>query len=214
MQSVHQFLRGFLQRLARSSANLTIADIAPYLCAALDVREVRILDAGGDELPRDMSVRDLIAEDFEVVLQDCIHPRIPAAHLTEAGTDGNGGRSRFQPSEPLPPMDESKRLEFFIREFNRLQARNDFMWAGYVVREMLPRLGYALEDTKDVLNRLRADRIVNVKKVPNPRNPDFPATGVQLNLGHPTVRAVLGLPEGAAESEAMMAQATELHEAD
>lgn len=197
MQSVHQFLRAVLQRLARNHGEITVGETVPFLSAALDVREVRFLSLHGEDLPRDLRLRELVTESFEVILDDVIHPRTTYAH----GPPLEGeGRSRFQPELPAGPMDENQKRELFIREFNRLQSRNDFMWAGYVVRELLPRIGYALEDTKNVLNNLRTDRIVNVKKVANPRNPDFPATGVQLNLDHPHVRTVLGMPPGT-ESE-------------
>lgn len=172
---------------------MTVAETVPFLSAALDVREVRFLSMSGEDLPRSMRLRELVNESFEVLLEDVIHPRtgLPP-HAQHADAEA---RSRFQPdSQPPGPLDESQKRDYFIREFNRLQSRNDFMWAGYVVRELLPRIGYSLEDTKSVLNNLRAEQIVNVKKVANPRNPDFPATGVQLNLENPHVRTVLGLP--------------------
>jgi hypothetical protein len=204
MQSVHQFLCGVLQRLARIQGDLSIGDAVPFLCAALDVRDVRFLDENGQDLGRGMRLRDLIAAPFEVVLHDRVSiPLRSGAHPGPASVDdGEPARSRFHATDaPPPPVDDNRRLEMFIREFNRLQHRNEFMWAGYVVREMLPRIGYDPDDTKSVLNKLRADRIVNVKKVPNPRNPEFPATGVQLNLSHPLVRSVLGLPQDEAQDE-------------
>lgn len=65
------------------------------------------------------------------------------------------------------------------------------MWAGYIVREMLPRLGYPPEEAKVVLDQFRAEQIITVMKVPNPKNPLFPATGVQLNREHPKVAAII-----------------------
>jgi hypothetical protein len=86
-------------------------------------------------------------------------------------------------------MDE--RTDMFLREFMRLENRHDFMWAGYIVRELLPRLGFAPEEAKLVLDHLRAEKLVTISKVPNPKNPDFPATGVHLNREHPRVKALL-----------------------
>ena len=66
------------------------------------------------------------------------------------------------------------------------------MWAGYIVRELLPRVGFAPEEAKLVLDRLRTEELVTISKVSNPKNPEFPATGVQLNHEHPRVKALLG----------------------
>ncbi len=95
-----------------------------------------------------------------------------------------------------PPADVSKlsmdeRTDLFLREFIRLEDRHDFMWAGYIVRELLPRLGFAPDEAKVVLDHLRAEKLVTISKVPNPKNPDFPATGVHLNREHPRVKGLL-----------------------
>ena len=65
------------------------------------------------------------------------------------------------------------------------------MWAGYVVRELLPRLGFPAEEAKSILDKLKTEKLVIIGKVANPRNPDFPATGVRLNHEHPRVQALL-----------------------
>jgi hypothetical protein len=93
-------------------------------------------------------------------------------------------------------MSSDERYDHFLREFLRLQQRHEFMWAGYIVRELLPRLGFPPEEAKVVLDRLRAENLVTITRVPNPKNPSFPATGVLLNLEHPRIKALLGSDAG------------------
>jgi hypothetical protein len=118
-----------------------------------------------------------------------------------AGADGDArpvaapeSASRFHLGQP-PPADDSSpddRFEHFVREFARVEQRHEFMWAGYVVREFLPRCGFAADEAKVILDRFRTEGVLLVSKVQNPRNPGFPATGVRLNRDHPRVITILG----------------------
>jgi len=79
----------------------------------------------------------------------------------------------------------------FIREFSRLQDANRFMWAGFVVKTLLPQLGFSDAEAKDLFQRLESEGVLMTSKEPNPKNPDFPTTVVRLNREHPAVRQAL-----------------------
>jgi hypothetical protein len=79
-----------------------------------------------------------------------------------------------------------------IRELDLQERRRDFVWMGYVAKELLPGLGVAAQEAHAVLQRMIGEGIINTTKHPNPKNPEYPATGVKLNREHPLVKRVLG----------------------
>lgn len=205
MLSVRHDIRNLLHRLARHFSQYNIDEIAKIVAATADARDVRFLDEHASELPAHTTLADLLDQPYEITLRFTQSPGNGRhRHYHDSGAQQAG--SRFHATDPTVPADatDEERIEFFIREFDRLQNRNEFMWAGYVVRELLPRLGFPPEETKSVLNQLREDEIVIVQKVENPRNPDYPATGVRLNYENETVLEVLGddAQEESTESEA------------
>lgn len=173
-----------------------LAEVRRVLRGVLDVEDVAFLDRDGRELAGQAALHDVLRESCHVTVRlqyshagpgaAADHP-VPAEYAAQV-------ESRFREGLPAPEtadMSADPRYECFLREFLRLEQHHDFMWAGYIVRELLPRLGFAPEEAKLVLDRLRAENLVTITKVPNPRNPDFPATGVQLNHEHPRVKALL-----------------------
>jgi hypothetical protein len=98
------------------------------------------------------------------------------------------------PSDPPSNTDDSKAR--FIRELHRLEANRKFMWAGFVVRELLPQMGFVGLEAKQFFSELEADGIVMISKEPNPNNPDHPTACVRLNAEHSQVKAALERSRG------------------
>lgn len=194
-------LLGALQRLARSHAASQLAEVERIVCAACDADEVRFCDLRGRGLPAQTTLTELLAGPFEVAIR--LQQRAPV-DLTAGGNGAphGDGATRFRPvgvtAEAGPPPMDPRHHRLF-EEFVRLEQRNGFMWAGYIVRELLPRLGFAPEEAKHILDRYRSEGVFLVTKVPNPKNPEFPATGVRLNRDHPLVLSLLA--ENGAEVE-------------
>lgn len=181
-------LAALLHRLERAQSRATLAELSTLLAATLDAVAVHFVDAQGHPLPEQMPLAELRKRDYRVRIE------VDPTHVPEDQLDTRvEAASRFQPGPaPAPTASEEERLADFIRAFERLDQRSEFMWAGYIVRELLPRFGYPPSQAKIVLDRLCAEGILSIAKVPNPRNPDFPASGVRLNREHEQVRAALG----------------------
>lgn len=185
-------LQETLSGLTRTHAHEPLSEIQRILRGVLGLDEIHFQGPDGHELPPDATFQQALEQYAAVVVRLQLKPA-PALAAAPAAT-APAAESRFR--EGAPPADVSKlsmdeRTDLFLREFMRLENRHDFMWAGYIVREMLPRLGFAPEEAKLVLDHLRAEKLVTISKVPNPKNPDFPATGVHLNREHPRVQALL-----------------------
>lgn len=208
-----------LCRLARTHGTAPLSDIQRILVGILDVQDLVFHDQQGDELPGHTPLREALERACQVSVRlQCVQspsafaesaselhaagvaalPLTPvaAASLTTAPalTPPAAPASRFREGAPhadAPVLASDTRCELFLREFLRLEQRHEFMWAGYIVRELLPRLGFAPDEAKLILDRLRIENLVTISKVSNPKNPDFPATGVRLNHEHPRVKALL-----------------------
>ncbi|MGD8451649.1 MAG: hypothetical protein PVJ57_07500 [Phycisphaerae bacterium] len=193
-------VRTILAGLARTHARAPLSEIATILSAVLGVERVDFRDANGQELPVDLPLRDALDRSCRVNV-DLELGRL--ASRTGTGDAGLASRFREGPSAiETQDISEDERYDLFLSEFLRLEQHHEFMWAGYIVRELLPQLGFAPEEAKLVLDRLRTENLVTVSKVPNPKNPDFPATGVHLNHDHPRVKALIeGRPAPAAPAE-------------
>jgi len=186
-------LEQILGGLANTHGTAPLGEVKRILQGVLGVEEIRLFGPQGAELSDDLALQQARGQLWDVSVRvQCA----PAAARPDAAAPG-GAESRFREGSSAPPPGDigaDQRYEAFLREFVRLEQRHEFMWAGYIVRELLPRLGFPAEEAKVVLDRLRAENLVTMTKVPNPKNPDFPATGVQLNREHPRVKALLGTP--------------------
>lgn len=189
-------LAAVLGRLADTHAQTPIGEIRTLLASVLETEDFAFIRPDGTPLPPDTPLRSALAA-------SC-HVRVTVAPAVETGPRPAPPPSRFRAGQPpAGAATPAEREEAFIREFARLSHRHDFMWAGYVVRELLPRVGFPAAESKVVLDRLCADGILTMSKVPNPKNPGFPATGVSLNLQHPRVRAALeSVPEPSPPADA------------
>ncbi len=184
-----------LCRLARTHGSYPLSQIESLLAGIFEAETVAFRDPLGQPLPADTTLAGLIAAPFAVTVHVlCGPPRVRGSADGDARpTAAPDPASRFHAGQP-PADDQSPdaRFERFVRDFDRLEQHHEFMWAGYVVREFLPRCGFPADEAKVILDRLRAEGILAVSKVQNPRNPGFPATGVRLNRDHPRVTAILG----------------------
>ena len=197
-------LHGLLAGLARTHGNSPLSEIQRILDGVLHVEGVTFHGQDGQELPAETPLRAALEEACELRARLECAAAVPADAGGMALTDQQDGlrESRFRESTPTAEAGDpatDTRFTRFLLEFLRLEQHHDFMWAGYIVRELLPRIGFAAEEAKGVLDLLRAENLVTITKVPNPKNPDFPATGVRLNHDHPRVRALLGEEPPAAE---------------
>jgi hypothetical protein len=183
--------------LAHTHASAPLSEIQRILRGVLGVEDVSFYDKLGCELSGETTLQRALEQSCQVSVRlQCTRPADGTlANETQSVHTGGATESRFREG---PGAAETKdlwsdeRYDRFLREFLRLQQRHEFMWAGYIVRELLPRLGFAPEEAKIVLDRLRAENLVTISKVSNPKNPDFPATGVQLNRDHPHIKLLLG----------------------
>jgi hypothetical protein len=177
-------LESLLIGLSRTHGKAPLSEIQRILRGVLEVEELTFFDHAGQPLHESATLPQLLERAWYVSVRLAC-PR---------GADEPLPASRFR--EGVPPVEAQDlvadpRCEHFLQEFLRLEQHHEFMWAGYVVRELLPRLGFAPEEAKIVLDRLRAENLIKISKVTNPKNPDFPATGVHLNHEHPRIKALL-----------------------
>ncbi len=186
------YLLAFLGRMARSHGSRSVREIEQITANAFDAAEVSFLDENGAPLGDGTTLDQLLTQTFRVHCQVCAAPEDQSEGL-ESGDQSRGASSRFRsgPAPEHPSTELDDRCDEFIREFDRQEQRHGFMWAGYIVREMLPRMGYHVDDAKVILDRLCSAGILAMCKVPNPKNPDFPATGVSLNRDHERVQTAL-----------------------
>jgi len=199
VQAMHTWkthLTAVLRRLADTHGDTPLAEIERILAGVFEARTVRFVVAHSGDRAEPLTLRALLDRPCDVVIElQTQLMGLPAG----GGRSATGAASRFQPGDapPAPEPSAEARCDQFIREFARLEQRHEFMWAGYIVRELLPRVGFPDAEAKVVLDRLRMDGILHMTKVPNPKNPHFPATGAKLNRQHPRVIAVLGEPTAA-----------------
>ncbi len=185
-----------LHRLRDDHAGTSVSEAQHWLCGILEAQSVTLLGPDDTPPPPHTTLTELLTRPFSADLRvNCAtgladNTAPPGAALSCADT----GESRFTAGDaPRTAEEDSPGTRFaqFVRDFDRLERKRGFMWAGYIVRELLPRLGFPPTEAKVVLDRLRSDGILTVSKVENPRNPDFPATAVHLNREHPQVQEAL-----------------------
>ncbi len=189
-------VQDLLLGLSRTHARDALHEIQRILRGVLEAQEVRFLDRDGHDLPAEMPLQQALPPDGPLSVL-----RLDLAMSRTVSEGRRRGESRFREgAPPLANLSTDQRHELFLKEFIRLAERHEFMWAGYIVRELLPRLGFAPHEAKAVLDELRAEQLVTISKVPNPKNPEFPATGVKLNCEHPRVKALLAAELRSGES--------------
>lgn len=105
------------------------------------------------------------------------------------------------PADVAPPTPEelAKRprkvdplLERLIGALDTQQRQRGFIWAGYVVKTLLPSMGVDAHEAQVLLERLVQEEIVEIERIPNPNNQNFKTSSVTLRHDNDIVRAVLG----------------------
>lgn len=202
MMTWRSHLNAVLARLARTQGKTRLRQIERTLCDIFDAEEVRFQNLQGGDIHGGMPIEEALSEPFLVRIRvkhdpaDQIDEGLAAttgelaSRFVRDGERGHGMRPVLSPQECR---------ERFVREFDRLEHDHEFMWAGFIVKQMLPHMGMLVDEAKQFLDDLQADGMVQMVKVPNPKNPEYPATGVRLNHDHPLVKELLEAAEQPAQ---------------
>lgn len=135
-------------------------------------------------------------------------PASAQGELTPApGTVGNSGSSRqsqstikSDPPNTAAPAHRSSHASAalpeysnprLIREFDRRERERGPIYAGFIVKDLLPRMGFDPTEAKRILRAMEAHDIVRTERKRNPKNPERDTTFVTLNREHPQVVRVL-----------------------
>ena len=89
---------------------------------------------------------------------------------------------------PVPPVYNEA---FLIREFDRRERDRGPIYAGFIVNDLLPRMGFDASDGKRILRAMEAQDMVRTEQKPNPKDPQRTTSFVTLNREHPHVARVL-----------------------
>ncbi len=204
MHTWKSHLRSVLYRLARTHGNNNVADVERLLCEVFDAKSVRFLDAEDRPMAPDRPLRDALLKPFQIELNIEFQPQ---HHRPTAG-DALLRRDDAEASSAGPTgfradvtLDHDEQIDWFVREFDRLEQTHEFMWAGYIVKEMFAKIGLTPPEAREMLDELHGMGIVSVRKVPNPKNPEHPASAVTLIREHERVGTALA-SGGAASDEA------------
>ncbi|MBU0637848.1 MAG: hypothetical protein KKB50_03215 [Planctomycetes bacterium] len=194
MHTWRSHLASVLERSARSQAGSPLRTIERSLCDLLDAESVSFCNAAGEKLPDGTTLGQALAQPMAIQIRVAYDPAERSANASSASAQRS--RSRFvsdssASSSQLRDLSPAQRRERFIRDLDDLERRHEFMWAGFVVKQMLPHLGLTVDEARQYLDQLQADNVVSINKVPNPKNPEYPATGVSLNRENPQVLDVL-----------------------
>jgi len=118
---------------------------------------------------------------------------VPSRQTTEpAPRKGNGqpsaSGSQGRVSGPVPPLFNEA---FLIREFDRRERERGPIFAGFIVNDLLPRMGFEATDAKRILRAMEAQDMVRTEQRQNPNNLQYTTSFVTLNRNHPHVSRVL-----------------------
>jgi len=81
--------------------------------------------------------------------------------------------------------------ERLLRELARKERQGSFLWAGFVINDLLCGYGLDRRAAQVFFDRAVDDGCLILKKKRNPNNPEYPVTAVQLNMNHPEVQRTL-----------------------
>ena len=101
---------------------------------------------------------------------------------------GQIGRPRA-PGMTTPPIYNEALL---VREFEKRERERGPIFAGFIVNDLLPRMGFDAADAKRILRAMEAQNMVRTEQKANPNQPGRTTTYVSLNRAHPHVARVLG----------------------
>jgi len=197
-ESLSEFLRAKIPTCGMSG----LRAVQDTLCDELGVESIQLLDAAG----KPIHGRTLFRRALEQA--GSVDVRVPMQPAT-----GNGSSDRDPDRTPTPEPSEGPAQSdppsqvrvperpntanvefnqtFLIREFFRREQQGKVMVAGFLVNDLLPRLGFTTTQAKQILRQIEAQGIVRTQTVPSTKNPDRMTTLVELNHNHPGVREFL-----------------------
>ena len=204
-----------LSDLARAQPNTNVKTFRKTLQALMRADDVEFQDARGKPVHGLTLLRNLLEERFSMTLRvawdvgaedppldegdndDLLeHEEDPVADAGDL--DAGHARESHRRSTAVRVVSgvagdlfSDPRFARFIRELDRLERVRRFVWIGYLAKERLPEIGFHSKEVNEVLDRSVDEGIITLGKVPNPKNPDYPATAVQLNHEHPIVLQLL-----------------------
>jgi hypothetical protein len=85
--------------------------------------------------------------------------------------------------------------EAFVLLLSRLESSLPFISLKYLKNSVLTPAhgcGSTTQSKGDLIRRAISAKVIDTRKIPNPRNPEFGTTVCQLNRRHPEVRRILG----------------------
>jgi len=185
------YIQRALSDLAKSDPQLNVKHVRKILEAMLRAESVEFKGADGKDVHGRTLLQNLLDDRFKLTLSVGYEPK------PGDSDHGNGPEDDFPSAPPSrgavegAEMQDDPRFVRFIRELDKLERARRFVWIGYLAKEKLPELGFSNDEVNDVLDRAVADGIITLGKVPNPKNPDFPATRVELERSHPQVASIL-----------------------
>jgi hypothetical protein len=189
---LHDYIERALSDLAKSDPQLNVKRVRKILEAMLRAESVEFKGADGKDVHGRTLLQNLLVDRFKLTLSVGYEPK-------PGDSDHGNGAEEDSPSAPPSPravegakMQDDPRFVRFVRELDKLERARRFVWIGYLAKEKLPELGFSADEVNHVLDHSAAEGIITLGKVPNPKNPEFPATCVQLNREHPTVQRILG----------------------
>lgn len=206
-----------LKRLADSQPTLQVFQARMILSALWDARSVELFDRSGAPVPDRATLVELMEQPIrmrvgfetelvpppkrvaepparpsmgprDVPIEE--HHRVDAGSRMETSNRIESGNRVEAVSRPRPPQSESM-MDRIISALESRERQRDFIWAGFVVNDLLPGLGSDRREAQEWFDLMVEQGIILLTKVPNPNNPDFPTTKVQLDRENETVRRVL-----------------------
>lgn len=92
------------------------------------------------------------------------------------------------PNGPVAPIYNEAVL---IHEFDRRERERGPIFAGFIVKDLLPRMGFDTTDAKRILRAMEAQDKVRSERKANPEKPERTTTFITLNREHPDVARIL-----------------------
>jgi len=195
-----------LAKLAESNRNLNVKDARTLLEDSWNAKEIVLLCGDdpihgrtllGNALRESLTLRVVFevpvepstSEDAPAVEQDSQSEKPPQETLY-VSQHRVGGELHSTSSDNFETSTSPVR-ERLIRELNRQERSRKFVWAGFVVRDLLPGFGLNARESQVLFDHMVDEGVIATRKRPNPNNPDFPTTSVELNHEHPEVKRLL-----------------------
>lgn len=191
-----------IKKLANSSPKRNVKDARESLTDAWNATKIEFVDTRGDDIHGRTLLEKMLSHPFKlrVHFEADYSPDDPSPGVvenTEEGSESNPvasesalcetGRAVRTLSLRADPV-----VERVIRALDIQEQGRDFIWAGFVVKDLLPGLGIDEYESQILFDRMRNEGVIALTKKPSPKNPEFSATCVQLCREHPAVRRVLG----------------------